>query len=388
MIISVGALSRSDVDAGDASYNPNIKVDALLAGLAVLEREIEPTLIVFPDATLLNPTDAGTLHRSVLQHCRSLRSRFAIFDVRGGNAPDASMWTNDLQVFRNGIGDTGLNFGAAYHPFVHAAILRAEEVTAEVVGGSRTLRAVLSDATLPRVKSLLTALDRTPLADRIVRSRIDAELRAASPDYAELHACVVRLLNTLPPSGAVAGAMVTTDALRGVWTAPANVRLQGVEGLTQTLNDRSQVLLNDEYGSGKSINALREFPGRGILIWGARTLDGASSEWQYISVRRTAIMIGQSIKRALTPFALEPNDAKTWNKLRHLIENFLFGLWKQGALKGTKPEHAYVVHVGLGSTMTDDDVTNGLLKISVMIALLRPAEFLILAFQQKQSSAG
>jgi phage tail sheath protein FI len=100
------------------------------------------------------------------------------------------------------------------------------------------------------------------------------------------------------------------------------------------------------------------------------------------------MVIGQSIKRALPPFAFEPNDAKTWTKLRNLIENFLFSLWKQGALKGTKPEHAYVVHVGLGSTMTDDDVTNGLLKISVMIALLRPAEFLILAFQQKQSSAG
>jgi hypothetical protein len=298
------------------------------------------------------------------------------------------MWTNDLQAFRKGIGDTGLNFGAAYHPFVYATILRAEDVTAEVVGGSRVLRRVLSDAALPTIKTLLTALDHTPAADRTARSRIDADLRAASPEYAELHARVVRLLNTLPPSGAVAGAIVATDMMRGVWTAPANVRLQGVESLTQTLNDRSQALLNDENGSGKSINALREFPGRGILIWGARTLDGASSEWQYISVRRTAMVIGQSIKRALVPFAFEPNDAKTWNNLRNLIENFLFGWWKQGALKGNKPEHAYVVHIGLGSTMTDDDVTNGLLKISVMIALLRPAEFLILNFQQKQSAAG
>jgi phage tail sheath protein FI len=198
---------------------------------------------------------------------------------------------------------------------------------------------------------------------------------------------LVRLLNTLPPSGAVAGAMMASDAVRGVWTAPANVRLRGIKGLTQILNDRSQVLLTDETGTGKSINALRDFRERGILIWGARTLDGLSAEWRYISVRRTAMVIGQSIKRALPPFVFEPNDANTWNRLRHLIENFLFGLWQQGALQGTKPEHAYVVHIGLGSTMTNDDVSNGLLKISVMIALLRPAEFLILTFQQKQRPA-
>jgi phage tail sheath protein FI len=178
--------------------------------------------------------------------------------------------------------------------------------------------------------------------------------------------------------------IATTDSQRGVWKAPANIAVQSVTGLTLLPSDRAQETLNVDVATGKSINALRAFPGRGILVWGARTLDGNSSEWRYLNVRRTTIMVGQSIKQALERFIFEPNDANTWTNLRTMIENFLITLWRAGALVGVKAEQAFAVHVGLGSTMTQNDIDLGLLKLSVMLALVRPAEFLVLTFQQKQ----
>jgi hypothetical protein len=176
------------------------------------------------------------------------------------------------------------------------------------------------------------------------------------------------------------------DNTRGVWKAPANMSLQPVIDVTLTLNDRTQELLNVDATTGKSINAIRLFTGKGTLVWGARTLDGNSSEWRYLSVRRTTIMVGQSIKLSLRAFVFAPNDAGTWTKVRSMIENFLIVLWRQGALTGTKPQEAFAVQIGLGSTMTAQDISNGILKASVMLALIRPAEFLVLTFQQKQAT--
>lgn len=118
-------------------------------------------------------------------------------------------------------------------------------------------------------------------------------------------------------------------------------------------------------------------------MWGARTLDGNSSEWRYVNIRRTAIMLEQSIKAALDPFVFKPNTAPTWKTVKSMIENFLNGLWKQGALAGASPEDAYGVDVGLGTTMTGADVQAGCMNVVVKVSLLRPAEFIVLSFQQQ-----
>jgi phage tail sheath protein FI len=97
-------------------------------------------------------------------------------------------------------------------------------------------------------------------------------------------------------------------------------------------------------------------------------------------------MIGQSIKRALQPFVFETNTTATWTRIRSMVENFLNQLWRQGALVGTKPEHAYLVRIGRGVTMSEHDVNDGVLKLSVMLALLRPGEFHVLTFRQKQGT--
>lgn len=181
----------------------------------------------------------------------------------------------------------------------------------------------------------------------------------------------------VPASGAIAGIYAAVDAQRGVWKAPANVAITGMVGLTETIDDRAQETLNVTPG-GKSINAIRAFPGKGTLVWGARTLNGNSNEWRYVPVRRLFLTLEESIRRS-TGFAVhEPNDANTWIKVRAMVERYLDDLWRQGALAGSKPAQAYFVNVGLGTTMTAEDILAGRLNITVGVAAVRPAEFIII----------
>ena len=135
------------------------------------------------------------------------------------------------------------------------------------------------------------------------------------------------------------------------------------------------------------INAIREFPGLGTLIWGARTLAGNDNEWRYISVRRFFNMVEESIKKATEHFAFEPNDTNTWVRVRSMIENYLTLQWRSGALMGAKPEQAFYVHVGPGETMTVQDVAEGRMIVEVGLAVVRPAEFIIVRFTQQMTEA-
>ncbi len=192
---------------------------------------------------------------------------------------------------------------------------------------------------------------------------------------------------TLPPSPAIAGIYAAVDGSRGVWKAPANVSLSSVYDLTDIVTDQEQETMNVDADSGKSVNAIRAFSGKGILVWGGRTLDGNSNEWRYISVRRFFIMVEESVKKASAQFVFEPNDANTWVRLRAMIENYLTLLWRQGALAGAKPEHAFFVKVGLGQTMTAIDILEGRLIVEIGLAAVRPAEFIILRFMHKMQES-
>jgi len=197
--------------------------------------------------------------------------------------------------------------------------------------------------------------------------------------YRSINAKIASTATELPPSGAIAGIYALTDATRGVWKAPANVSIQGVESLAYTIDNTDNDTLNVS-DTGKSINAIRFFTGKGTLVWGARTIDGNSNEWRYVPVRRLFITIEESAKKASFPFVFEPNDANTWVKVRAMLENYLTVLWRQGALTGAKPEHAFFVKCGLGQTMTAQDVLEGKMIVEIGIAAVRPAEFIILRF--------
>ncbi len=190
-------------------------------------------------------------------------------------------------------------------------------------------------------------------------------------------------LNLIPPSGAIAGVYAAVDRDRGVWKAPANVSLNAVISPAVKVSQEQQAAYNVDVNAGKSVNIIRAFPGKGTLVWGARTLAGNDNEWRYINVRRLFNFVEESVKKATEQFVFEPNDANTWVKLQAMVENFLTTLWRQGALQGVKPEHAFYVAVGLGKTMTPLDILEGRLIVEIGMAAVRPAEFIILRFSHK-----
>jgi phage tail sheath protein FI len=175
---------------------------------------------------------------------------------------------------------------------------------------------------------------------------------------------------TIPPSGHIAGIYARTDTQRGVWKAPANAALVGVTALSQAINDAESELL-----SSLGINVLRSFPGKGFLVWGARTTS-LDSEWKYVNVRRLLIFLEHSIDKGVQWAVFEPNGPALWATVRSAIDNFLFNIWKSGALQGAKPDEAFFVRCD-PTTMTQSDIDNGRLIGLVGVAPLRPAEFVI-----------
>jgi uncharacterized protein len=205
--------------------------------------------------------------------------------------------------------------------------------------------------------------------------------------YNKILSEISNLSITLPPSSAMAGIYARVDADRGVWKAPANVSLNYVINPTVKITNDIQDGLNIDTVAGKSINAIRSFTGKGILVWGARTLAGNDNEWKYVPVRRFFNMAEESIKKATQQFVFEPNDANTWIRVRAMIENFLILQWRAGALAGAKPEQAFYVRIGLGQTMSASDILDGKMIIEIGMAVVRPAEFIILKFSHKMQEA-
>lgn len=219
------------------------------------------------------------------------------------------------------------------------------------------------------------------------RDLLNKTLAGASQVYKAVLTEVRRQLNVMPPSSAMAGVYTMVDNTRGVWKAPANVSLNGVISPTVSISAEQQEDLNVS-AQGKSINAIRAFIGEGVLVWGARTLDGNSLDWRYINVRRTMIMLEESCRLAAKAMVFEPNTANTWITIKSMITNFLTGVWKRGGLMGAVPEDAFSVHVGLGETMTPNDVLEGILRVTVLVAMVRPAEFIEITFQQQMPKSG
>lgn len=205
--------------------------------------------------------------------------------------------------------------------------------------------------------------------------------------YKELVTKAADTLNLLPPSGAIAGVYASVDRDRGVWKAPANVSLNAVTGPAVKISHEQQMEYNVDVNAGKSINIIRSFTGKGTLVWGARTLAGNDNEWRYINVRRFFNFVEESSKKATEQFVFEPNDANTWVRVQGMIENFLTFLWRQGAMQGIKPEHAFYVAVGLGKTMTPLDILEGRMIVEIGMAVVRPAEFIILRFSHKMAES-
>jgi hypothetical protein len=188
------------------------------------------------------------------------------------------------------------------------------------------------------------------------------------------------------PSGAIAGVYARTDARRGVWKAPAGVEanLVGVTGLAATLTDADTERLNP-----RGINVLRTFTQQGTVVWGARTLHGAdelASDWKYVPVRRMALYLEESIVRGIQWATFEPNDEPLWAALRENVGSFLYQAFRAGAFQGQTPREAYFVRCDR-STTTQADIDNGVVRIQVGFAPLKPAEFVVITIRQRTRGA-
>ncbi len=346
-----------------------VSLAELQTGLTALENEDEPTLIVFPEAQAgLSDADQFTLINDALAQCEKLQDRFVIADLHdsGESFTTSGDVSGASTTFRNGVTSSSVRYGAVYFPnirtvfdynYADSGVSIAHNVNGNAGTGTH------DGVTLDTLETTQGAL------------------------FNRIKSAVGAFPVTIPPSGAIAGVYARVGDARGVWKAPANVGLNAVPALTFKVTDEIQENLNVDTTAGKSINAIRAFTGRGILVWGARTLDGNSNEWRYISVRRFFNMVEESTKKASGRFVFEPNDANTWVKVRAMIENFLLLQWRAGALAGAKPEHAFYVKIGLGETMTALDILEGRMNVEIGMAVVRPAEFIILKFSHKMQES-
>ncbi|MGB1242350.1 MAG: phage tail sheath family protein [Chitinophagales bacterium] len=387
-IVSVGNYS----DGVKASALNNIETGG---GLQSLLKEHEPTMTVIPDAVLLEKEDCNSLQQAMVSQAAKLMDRVAILDVYDGYKDRTLDEEDVVNQFREGVGNNFLNYAAAYYPWLNTTIVQADEIDYTNVSNIDGLSAILNKEAEQQLEAGLIPQKRHDEIKAVIEqlSEEDADvetvsntLSAVSPTFKDILKDLRLEMNLLPPSACMAGIYSLVDSTVGVHQSPANISLSSVVAPTVNINNEEQEDLNLPL-NGKAINAIRGFMGKGVLVWGARTLDGNSQDWRYISVRRTMIMLEQSIKIASETYVFAPNNSSTWANVSSSISNFLLNKWKEGALVGASPSQAFEVHIGLGVTMTPNDILDGFMRVTVKVAVVRPAEFIVITFQQKMQEA-
>jgi uncharacterized protein len=402
----------------EVGNSPRDKYKAALDEIAKVD---EPTLLVFPDAPFIIPDTYYSVMNDAIAQCTKLGDRFAIVDV----LQTSNNSVTDAKTFRDGMAGSeniNLKYGASYYPYLNTNIsyriddssiaLKAMENVTDINKNAGELNA--SKAKLDGLKAKLDAANADSKAnpDDAQKKTVLTEAKKAFDDAQkefnvdkEANDLVTKanknngVINNLiqnqikqklshngvvlTPCAAMAGVYASVDNARGVWKAPANVSLNYVKSTQVRITEDDQMDMNIDVIDGKSINAIRAFTGQGIKVWGARTLDGNDNEWKYINVRRFFNMVEESVKKSTNWAVFEANDSNTWVKVRAMIENYLFVKWRDGAMAGTKPSDAYFVRVGLGRTMTEQDILEGRMIIEIGMAVVRPAEFIILRFSHK-----
>lgn len=353
-----------------------LDVNAFTKAIDLLSSLDEPTLMALPDICLFPSDKYGEIVNYALRHCANNGNRMLVLDVlEAYKGKNDNILTIESNFRRKTTSDTKhLKYCGTYFPYVeadcsvdfadHSVLISNHSVkTFNDSGASRISQGELKGLTLD-------------------------EANFKNDDLATYHDIISKIRQTnviIPPSGAVVGAIAKNDGKRGVWKAPANIILNKVKKPSIPVSDSIQDQLNVDT-SGKSINAIRHFTGKGNMIWGARTLAGNDHEWRYIPVVRFFMFAQDSIKKGTAQFVFEPNDINTWVKVKNSVENFLLTQWKAGALSGSKPEEAFFVKVGLGETMTSNDILNVRLIIEVGMAMIRPAEFVIMRLVHKMAA--
>ena len=430
--------------------NPEIKASDLIGGIKPLEQVREITMVVIPEAVnIKDGSQLKNIQTEMLKHCGDkMKNRFAILDIYP-KAGDSTTLKEQINAFWNGVGSEFLSYGAAYFPWLNTSVLSERDLTGDMFTWKDSVYSKAKEITndsnfVDIVKAFFEKSDKITLNqdehktingctfdfkdkisdgevydtdDKVKYTIADykeekesednatlktftvkwppmlidkeglyAALSSSSPVFKQAIKTLLAKLNLLPPSAAMAGIYAMVDRNRGVWKAPANVTLSYVNSPAEEIDDEQQADLNVPM-NGKAVNVIRTFRGEGVKVWGARTLDGNSLDWRYINVRRTLLFLEESVRNAARAYVFGPNEAGTWINMKCMIENFLRSVWKRGGLAGSSPEDAYEVHIGLGDTMTAEDILEGTMRITVLVAISRPAEFIEITFQQQMQKS-
>jgi phage tail sheath protein FI len=392
----------------------------------------------------LTYSDYGAVVQAMLKQANRLQDRVAILDLPG--ALDPAMWSPaamqaEAENFYTQIAPAAgcFSYGAAYGPAVETTLLSAADILYTRLAGSpdstNLVNALLTQQALDlypaifpvpgeprfsddfaniaaRIGAAFPPTGSSPMpsdpaavtgtigtgADAMMvslpkpsvyaapvddpgRSALNQYLTNALPLFEQMQQILAGKLNVVPASGIMAGIWAQNDLNRGVWNAPANISVAGAIAPVVLLTEDQQGPLNVPL-NGNAIDVLRMFPGRGTVVWGARTLDGNSLDYRYIQVRRTLVYIQQSIKLALEQYVFAPNDGGTWATVTASVSNFLTQLWQAGGLMGDKASDAFSVACGVPTTMSGLDVLNGNMIVKVTLQMIHPAEYIELTFTQ------
>jgi hypothetical protein len=407
-VLSIGSYATAMASGASAADH--------LSCLPALEQCAEPTIIVMPDAVLLDSAGWKEVSQAALTHCSMIQSRVAILDIRNGYCPPDKTASDPIQgadgasgfYSVDGLGEDVNRYGIAYYPWVNTTMVGQNSIDYLWVtpGTFDQFKADLqTEAPLlfvpeggrpnPKLQAHLDVLAsmvqpaRTSATDPTGRNGVNTihqTLSNVSPLYRQTMARLCASVNLMPPGSAMAGVFTRNDNTFGVFQSPANTTIIDAVSPAVELDDAEQGELNVPL-NGLAVNVIRSFPNYGLLVWGARTMAGNSDDWRYINVRRTAIMLEQSIKYALQAFVFEPNTSVTWATVTAMLNNFLSQQWKSGALAGSQASEAFSVAVGLGQTMTSQDILDGVMNVMVKVAVVRPAEFIAMTFQQQMQTS-
>lgn len=431
-----------------STTQPNPLKDDFTKGLEAIKKKDEPTLIVLTDAVSLSSEQYHVLCTQALAQCSELKDRFAIFDVLDtGIGVDGSIKAfrdgigmsdlkygaayfpylktslnyhyKEAEVEIEGLDGVGyyesdpdgiqVTYSGPPTDTPQIKIQQSGDAIAFEVSTSNilTIKGIEKGKSPEEVVAVWQghvdkqgfdikingsgATDVTFVSQKAIDLSFSTVLSTLKEEQTATYNAIKQALltetMTLPPSSAIAGIYAKVDRERGVWKAPANESLFNVVKPEHLITNKQQEDFNVDATTGKSINIIRGFQGKGTLVWGARTLAGNDNEWRYVSVRRLFNTIEESVQKATSFAVFEANDATTWLKVKTLIESYLYSLWQLGALAGPTPEQAYYVQVGLGKTMTTQDVLGGRMHVEIGIAAVRPAEFIVLKFSHKLQEA-
>lgn len=425
-IVSAGSYwaGQSPVSLPDpAGWLPGaIAASDLTEALTAASFAEAPTMIVVPEACQLGQADYGAIACAMMGQASSLQDRMAILDLPGCLTADSFAALTACQGnLWNAVAPqiASASYAAAYAPALVTSLVSASTLrfTNLQSGDNSLINSILTTQAAQLFNGAQLATIQAAIATAFPltgagagtnspalsgdgsgyparapgqtlsqwQAGVNTMLQSSLPVFTQIEQLAANTMNVLAPSGAMAGAWTQSDNMNGVWNAPANIALSLVSAPLYNMSDAEQGGFNVPV-NGEAIDVIRAQINRGTVVWGARTLDGNSLDYRYIQVRRTLIYIEQSIKLALKPYMFSANDATTWGTVSASISSFLTGLWQQGGLMGATASQAFTVSVGLGSTMTAQDVLDGNMIVAVTLQMIHPADFIELNFTQAMGS--